>query len=75
VFSALGAIFFAFDGFYVTAGVQSEMKHPEKTPAALTIGLFSMTFIYIIIAVAMTLGAGNGGFYAFGDKLANDKVG
>ena len=75
IFSALGGIFFAFDGFYVTAGVQSEMKNPEKTPAALTIGLFTMTFIYIIIAVAMTLGAGSGGFYEFGDKLANDKFG
>ncbi|KDE41589.1 amino acid permease [Metamycoplasma hyosynoviae] len=77
VFGSLGGIFFAFDGFYVTAGIQSEMKHPEKTPAALTIGLLSMTAIYITVATAMTLGAGNigaktdkiGDFYSFGDKL------
>ncbi|WP_412031278.1 APC family permease [Metamycoplasma buccale] len=75
VFASLGGIFFAFDGFYVTAGVQSEMKHPEKTPAALTIGLSTITIIYIIIAVAMTLGAKTGGFYDYGELLANAKHG
>lgn len=72
VFASLGGIFFAFDGFYVTAGVQSEMKNPEKTPAALTIGLSSMTAIYILIAVAMSMGAKSGGFYAY-QKLLEAK--
>ncbi|CRH56927.1 Uncharacterised protein [Chlamydia trachomatis] len=45
------------------------MKNPEKTPAALVIGLFSMTGIYILIAAAMSLGAKSGGFYDFGDLL------
>ncbi|VEU79023.1 Uncharacterised protein [Metamycoplasma arthritidis] len=69
VFGSLGGIFFAFDGFYVTAGVQSEMEKPEKTPAALTIGLSSITLIYIIIALAMTLGAKKGDFYDYGSLL------
>lgn len=69
VFASLGGIFFAFDGFYVTAGVQSEMKNPEKTPAALTIGLSSMTAIYILIAVAMSMGAKSGGFYDYQELL------
>ena len=69
VFASLGGIFFAFDGFYVTAGVQSEMKNPEKTPAALTIGLSSMTAIYILIAVAMSMGAKSGGFYDYRELL------
>nr|WP_237076518.1 amino acid permease [Mycoplasma phocoeninasale] len=70
VFASIGGIFFAFDGFYVSAGIQSEMKRPEKTPAALVIGLLSMTIIYMIIAAAMTLGAKSGGFYDYGGKLA-----
>lgn len=65
VFGALGGIFFAFDGFYVSAGVQSEMQNPEKTPAALAIGLASITGIYIVIATFMTLAAGSGGFYDY----------
>lgn len=69
IFGSLAGIFFAFDGFYVSAGIQSEMKNPEKTPAALVIGLFSMTGIYILIAAAMSLGAKSGGFYDFGDLL------
>ena len=75
VFASLGGIFFAFDGFYVTAGVQSEMKNPEKTPAALTIGLSSMTAIYILIAVSMSIGAKSGGFYDYGGLLAEKKQG
>ncbi|TPE57732.1 APC family permease [[Mycoplasma] falconis] len=81
VFSALGGIFFAFDGFYVTAGMQSEMKDPKKTPAALVIGLLSMTAIYILIAASMTLGGASkeglpqGDFYGFGDLLAANKAG
>ncbi|MCV3733901.1 APC family permease [Mycoplasma enhydrae] len=69
IFGSLAGIFFAFDGFYVSAGIQSEMKNPEKTPAALVIGLFSMTLMYIIIAAAMSLGAKSGGFYDFGGLL------
>ncbi|MGX9372588.1 APC family permease [Mycoplasma sp. 3398] len=70
IFGSIAGIFFAFDGFYVSAGIQSEMKNPEKTPAALVIGLLSMTGIYIVIAAAMSLGAKSGGFYDFGDLLA-----
>ncbi|WP_373436626.1 APC family permease [Metamycoplasma equirhinis] len=75
VFASLGGIFFAFDGFYVSAGIQSEMKNPEKTPAALVIGLLSMTIIYMIIAVSMTLGAKTGGFYGFIDLFKGIKIG
>ncbi|AXE60504.1 amino acid permease [[Mycoplasma] phocae] len=75
VFSSIGGIFFAFDGFYVSAGIQSEMKNPEKTPAALVIGLLSMTILYMFIAAAMTLGAKSGGFYDYGAKLKDLKLG
>ncbi|PZV99845.1 APC family permease [Metamycoplasma auris] len=69
IFGSFAGIFFAFDGFYVSAGIQSEMKNPEKTPAVLVVGLFSITAIYTIIALSMSLGAKTGGFYDFGEKL------
>ncbi|WP_274541132.1 amino acid permease [[Mycoplasma] anseris] len=70
-FSAMGGIFFAFDQFYAAAGIQSEMKHPEKTGAALVYGLSGMTFIFILIAIAMSVGAKTGGFYDYGDLLGD----
>lgn len=65
---AITGIFFAYDGFYVTAGLQTEMKEPKKTPLALLFGLLFVTGVYLLIAVSMSLGAG-GSFYGFGDWL------
>lgn len=68
MFIAIGAIFFAFDGFYVTAGIQSEMKEPKKTPWAILVGLIVVTAIYLIIAISMSLGSTDGtpfGFQSF----------
>ncbi|UUD35096.1 APC family permease [Mycoplasmopsis caviae] len=59
VFLSISAIFFAYDGFYVTSGIQSEMKEPKKTPYALLIGLLITTVIYILIAVAMSINGGS----------------
>ncbi len=64
LFMAVGAIFFAYDGFYVTAGIQTEMKQPEKTPMAIVFGLGTVTIIYLLIAISMSLG-GNGGLFGF----------
>lgn len=61
LFIAMGAIFFAFDGFYVTAGIQTEMKEPKKTPLAILMGMIVVTVIYLIIAISMSLGSTNGG--------------
>ena len=54
-FGSLAAIFFAYDGFYATAGVQTEMREPKKTPKALVIGLSIVTLIYTLIAVSMSV--------------------
>ena len=70
---AIGAIFFAYDGFYVTAGIQSEMKEPKKTPLAIVFGLGAVTIIYLLIAISMSLG-GNGGLYGFISYLADKKA-
>ncbi|MCS4537011.1 APC family permease [Mycoplasma sp. CSL7475-4] len=59
VFLSIGAIFFAYDGFYIAAGMQSEMKKPEKTTLALSLGLIIITILYIAIAVAMSINGGS----------------
>lgn len=61
LFLAAAGIFFAYDGFYVAAGVQSEMKEPKKAPMAIIVGLAVITVIYLILAISMSLGSKNGG--------------
>ena len=71
LFIAVAAIFFAYDGFYVTAGIQSEMKEPKKTPLAILFGLIIVTVIYLLIAIAMSLGSSGGDPFGFQDWLKN----
>lgn len=59
MFLAISAIFFAYDGFYVASGIQSEMKEPKKTPIALFLGLGITTVIYLLIAISMSLAGGS----------------
>lgn len=68
LFGGMAAIFFAFDGFYVTAGLQTEMREPKKTPKAIFLGLLFVTIIYIVIAISMSL-SGGGDLYSFNDWL------
>ena len=56
---AISGIFFAYDGFYVASGIQSEMAKPKKTPMAIVIGLLATTVIYLAIAIAMSLNGGD----------------
>ena len=60
LFIGVGAIFFAYDGFYVTAGIQSEMKEPKKTPYALLYGLLIITIVYLSIAISLSIGSLDG---------------
>lgn len=69
VFLAVTAIFFAYDGFYVAAGIQSEMKEPKKTPAAIFLGLAITTLIYLLIAISMSINGGS--FFSMQDYMAN----
>lgn len=69
MFIAIGSIFFAYDGFYVTAGIQTEMKEPKKTPYAILFGLIAVTVIYLIIALSMSLGSEDGSPFGFEDFL------
>ncbi|WP_025755087.1 APC family permease [Mycoplasmopsis cricetuli] len=74
IFGSLAAIFFAFDGFYVTAGIQTEMKEPKKLPVALVIGIGVITLIYLIIAISMSIGTKGGDFFGFSDWLNENKL-
>ncbi len=68
MFLSVSGIFFAYDGFYVTAGLQTEMQEPKKTPLAILLGLVIVTVIYLSIAISMSLN-GTGSFWGFGAWL------
>ncbi|WP_051630141.1 amino acid permease [Mycoplasma simbae] len=59
IFMSIGSIFFAYDGFYIAAGMQKDMKKPEKTSLALSLGLVIITIIYVLIAIAMSINGGS----------------
>ena len=67
IFLAISAIFFAYDGFYVAAGIQSEMAEPKKTPMAILFGLLITTVIYLIIAISMSINGGS--FFGMLDSM------
>lgn len=69
VFLSVSAIFFVYDGFYISAGIQSEMKEPQKTPLALLFGLLITTIIYLLIAISMSINGGS--FVKMKDYLSN----
>lgn len=60
IVGSIPAIIFSYDGFYSTAGIQSEMEEPKKTPAALVIGLVIVSIINLLVAISLLFGAGNG---------------
>ena len=74
MFIAIGGIFFAYDGFYVTAGIQTEMKSPKKTPLAILFGLITVTVIYLTIALSMSLGAENGSPFGYLNFLSKNNL-
>lgn len=69
MFLSFGAIFFAYDGFYYSVGIQTDMKQPEKTSKALVIGLVIVTAIYLLIAISMSIANKEGSFSSFIDFL------
>ncbi|MGL5617613.1 MAG: APC family permease [Metamycoplasmataceae bacterium] len=71
MFIAIAGIFFAYDGFYVTSGLNSEMAEPKKTPMAILLGLTLVTTIYLTIAISMSLN-GTGSFFGFGQWLLDN---
>lgn len=74
MFIAISGIFFAYDGFYVTAGIKSELKEPKKAPMAIFVGLVIVTVIYLLIAISMSLGS-DGSPNGFLSWLQSKKLG
>ncbi len=76
MFISFAAIFFAYDGFYYSVGIQTDMKQPEKTSKALVIGLSVVTAIYLLIATSMTIAfPQDGGFGSFTGFLEKRNLG
>lgn len=75
MFISFGAIFFAYDGFYYSVGIQSDMKEPQKTPIALVVGLVIVTAIYLLIAISMSVANKEGSFSSFITFLQDHNLG
>lgn len=71
MFGALAAIFFAFDGFYFPAGIQSEMKQPKKISRAIVVGLLIITTVYVTVSTVMTFATSGGKFEGYNDFFKN----
>lgn len=74
LFISVGGIYFAYDGFYYAAGIQTEMKKPQKTPLAILIGLLFVTLVYLIMAIAMSLGSTDGSPFGFKAYFARNDL-
>ncbi|AAT27708.1 APC family permease [[Mycoplasma] mobile] len=69
---SIPAIFFAFDGFYVAAGIQSQVKNPKRTSLALGIGLAITSFVYMLITISIIIVSnGFGNFESSGNIQSN----
>jgi amino acid transporter len=74
VFASIPSIFFAFDGFYATAGIQTEMKEPKKTAMAMSVGLAIVSFIDVAISVSLLIASGTGEISGFQVFLASHNL-
>lgn len=66
VFMSMSAIFYAYDGFYVAAGIQGELKEPKKISLVILFGLLTVTVMYLAISLSITLGAYKGNWINIG---------
>jgi amino acid transporter len=65
VIASIPAIFFAFDGFYSASASQHRMHEPKRSSQAMALGIAVVAGVYILISVALLLGAQNGSFANF----------
>lgn len=65
LFTSLSAVFFAYDGFYVACGINTQMKNPKQIPLVLIIGLSLVTVIYLLIAISCMVGSNTGDWFGF----------
>ena len=74
VIMSLSAIFYAYDGFYVAAGIQGELKEPKKISLVILVGLLTVTAMYLGISFSITIGAENGSWTNIGMFFVEKKV-
>ncbi|MDR0739932.1 MAG: APC family permease [Mycoplasmataceae bacterium] len=60
ILSSIPAIFFAFDGFYSTAGIQGVMREPKKISLTMGLGMAIVSALDIAISLALLLGTHSG---------------
>jgi amino acid transporter len=63
VLNSIPAVFFSFDGFYSTAGLQTEMREPRKMPKALTVGVTIVAVFEIFVSISLLLGCKDGSLF------------
>jgi amino acid transporter len=72
VIASVPAIFFAFDGFYSASASQHKMHEPKRASSAMALGIAIVAAVYIMISVALLLGAQGGGFFGLNtEELQN----
>ena len=55
IMAAIPAIFFAFDGFYATAGIQTSMREPRKVATSMAVGVAIVSLLDMLITLALVL--------------------
>jgi amino acid transporter len=63
VLNSIPAVFFSFDGFYTSAGLQTEMREPLKMPKALTVGVTIVAIFEIFVSTSLLIGAQDGSLF------------
>jgi uncharacterized membrane protein len=60
ILSAIPAIFFVFDGFYATAGIQTSMREPHKVASSMAIGVSIVSLLDMLITLVLVLATPDG---------------
>ncbi|AOG61074.1 hypothetical protein SHELI_v1c11270 [Spiroplasma helicoides] len=69
IFATVVPIIFAFDGFVHAATLQKDVENKKVVSPALLIAIISVGAFYIIITIAIFIGASNGNIFQLIDKL------
>jgi amino acid transporter len=74
VIASIPAIFFAFDGFYSASASQHKMEQPHRSSSAMALGIAIVAAIYVLISIALLLGAEGGSFFGLNINELKDKM-
>lgn len=74
VIASIPAIFFAFDGFYSASASQHKMEQPHRSSSAMALGIAIVAAIYVLISIALLLGAEGGSFFGLNIEELKNKT-